>query len=226
MVPVFSFSRTFRKFLFAGLICPSVCHILRTYEHITENGCNYWGVQRNREVLRGPDEPLGLASVRHRSQITDSDQLPRDFGANVHPVLMDLQNEGSIVAIGFQFRREFAGLQILIAPRDYIRAVQAIVVPLAQPKRSSAPDFSGENLGGQKPCSTKSSMLSALCCDSRCIIFSTYFAIRSASRFTGSPGCSECKLVFSTVCGMMAMVQRLWSSLATVKLMPSIEIEP
>ena len=28
------------------------------------------------------------------------------------------------------------GVQVLIAPRDYIRAVQAIVVPLAQPKRS------------------------------------------------------------------------------------------
>ena len=27
------------------------------------------------------------------------------------------------------------GVQLLIAPRDYIRAVQAIVVPLAQPKR-------------------------------------------------------------------------------------------
>jgi Cys-tRNA(Pro)/Cys-tRNA(Cys) deacylase len=28
------------------------------------------------------------------------------------------------------------GVQILIAPRDYIRAVRASVVPLAQPKRS------------------------------------------------------------------------------------------
>ena len=28
------------------------------------------------------------------------------------------------------------GMQILIAPRDYIRAVQATVIPLAQPKRS------------------------------------------------------------------------------------------
>ena len=64
-------------------------------------------------------------------------------------------------------------------------------------------------IGTQKPCSTRSSIVRALCCDSRCIIFSTYFAIRSASRFTGSPGFSECRLVISTVCGMMAMVQRL-----------------
>ena len=64
-------------------------------------------------------------------------------------------------------------------------------------------------LSHQKPCSTKSSMVRALCCDSRCIIFSTYLAMRSASRFTGSPGLSEFRLVISTVCGMMAMVQRL-----------------
>ena len=41
---------------------------LRTYEHITENGCHYRGVQRNREILRGPNESPGLASFRHSSQ--------------------------------------------------------------------------------------------------------------------------------------------------------------
>ena len=74
----------------------------------------------------------------------------------------------------------------------------------------------------QKPCATSCSIVSELD-RSPFIIFSTYFAIRSASRFTGSPAFSECKFVISTVCGMIAIVHRWPSSLATVKLIPSIE---
>src|SRR5208283_3560196 len=78
----------------------------------------------------------------------------------------------------------------------------------------------------QNPCRTSSSTVSELSAGSRLIIFSTYFAIRSASRFTASPGLSELRFVISTVCGMMATLQILPSSFATVRLMPSIEIEP
>ncbi len=57
-------------------------------------------------------------------------------------------------------------------------------------------------------------------------IFSTYFATRSASRFTGSPARNDCRLVVFTVCGMIATVQQLPSSLATVRLIPSMQMEP
>src|SRR2546426_1039109 len=58
------------------------------------------------------------------------------------------------------------------------------------------------------------------------IIFSTYFAIMSTSRLTGSPDLRDLRLVISTVWGMIARVTCVLSTLATVKLMPSIESEP
>src|SRR5581483_2459921 len=51
----------------------------------------------------------------------------------------------------------------------------------------------------QSACATRSSIVREFCEDSPFIIFSTYFAIRSASRLTGSPGLSECRFVISTV---------------------------
>ena len=68
--------------------------------------------------------------------------------------------------------------------------------------------------------------MSELCAGSPFIIFSMYFAITSASRFTESPGFSDPRLVSSTVWGMMAMVQRFRSSFATVRLIPSMHIDP
>src|SRR5208282_1057461 len=73
----------------------------------------------------------------------------------------------------------------------------------------------------QNPCRTNSSTVSELSMGSLVIIFSTYLAIRSASRLTGSPGLSELRLVISTVCGMIAIVQIVPSSFATVRLIPS-----
>ena len=55
-----------------------------------------------------------------------------------------------------------------------------------------------------------------------CIIFSTYFATMSTSRFTGSPGLSDFRLVIFTVCGIIAAVTFVPSIFATVRLMPSI----
>ena len=59
-----------------------------------------------------------------------------------------------------------------------------------------------------------------------CVHFSRYLATMSVSMFTGSPGLSDSRLVILTVCGMMAMVSRRPSSFATVRLMPSIAIDP
>ena len=42
--------------------------------------------------------------------------------------------------------------------------------------------------------------------ESPLIIFSTYFAIMSTSRFTGSPGLRDFRFVISVVCGIMATV--------------------
>ena len=44
--------------------------------------------------------------------------------------------------------------------------------------------------------------------------------------FTGSPGLSDFRLVILMVCGMMAIVSRKPFSLATVRLIPSIAIDP
>lgn len=57
-------------------------------------------------------------------------------------------------------------------------------------------------------------------------IFSAYLAMISASRLTGSPGLSDLRLVASKVWGMMATVSLVPSIWATVRLMPSMEIEP
>src|ERR1019366_1260049 len=78
----------------------------------------------------------------------------------------------------------------------------------------------------QKPCATNRSTVSAPLCSSRLVHFSRYLAMMSVSMFTGSPGFSEPRFVIFTVCGMMAMVRRRPSNFATVRLMPSMAIEP
>src|ERR1700676_312737 len=49
----------------------------------------------------------------------------------------------------------------------------------------------------QKPSRTRVSIVMELFVGSRCIIFSTYFAIMSTSRFTRSPGLRDFRLVIS-----------------------------
>src|SRR6476646_1186499 len=58
-------------------------------------------------VITGASSGIGKSCVARMSQLgwqvfatvrkqSDSDQIAREFGANVHPVLMDLENEASI----------------------------------------------------------------------------------------------------------------------------------
>ena len=56
--------------------------------------------------------------------------------------------------------------------------------------------------------------------------FATYFPIMSFSRFTGSPAFFVLRIVFPAVCGMIETVKHRSSTETTVRLMPSIAIEP
>src|SRR6185436_5613820 len=61
---------------------------------------------------------------------------------------------------------------------------------------------------------------------SRCSMRSTYLAITSYSIFTVSPDLACRKFVFSNVCGMIATSTTEERSAATVRLTPSMAIEP
>ena len=54
----------------------------------------------------------------------------------------------------------------------------------------------------------------------------TYLAIGSFSRFTTSPGARSGRTVCAAVCGMIATPKRSSSANVTVRLMPSIAIDP
>ena len=56
--------------------------------------------------------------------------------------------------------------------------------------------------------------------------FSTYFPIISVSRLTGSPFLRSCSTVCATVWGIAEIEKPVRSTLATVRLIPSIVMEP
>lgn len=58
------------------------------------------------------------------------------------------------------------------------------------------------------------------------VSFSTYFPMTSHSRFTGSPGFLPSRMVCAPVCGMMETEKSVSVTAATVKLTPSMAIEP
>jgi NAD(P)-dependent dehydrogenase (short-subunit alcohol dehydrogenase family) len=70
-------------------------------------------------VITGASSGIGKSCVARMSQLgwqvfatvrkqSDSDQIAREFGANVHPVLMDLENEASIAAAAQQIESQAA----------------------------------------------------------------------------------------------------------------------
>jgi len=78
----------------------------------------------------------------------------------------------------------------------------------------------------QNPALTSFSTVIELDASALAIIFSTYFATTSTSRFTGSPAPSDRKFVISAVCGIIATRTSVPSIAATVKLIPSIASDP
>ncbi len=70
-------------------------------------------------VITGASSGIGKSCVARMSRLgwqvfatvrkqSDSDQIAREFGANVHPVLMDLENEASIAAAAQQIESQAA----------------------------------------------------------------------------------------------------------------------